>query len=127
MTNGGAHSPTEIGDQGNCPIVRVEPSGALIKVRKGETLMAAAERSGYRWPTVCHGQAICTACSIVLEDNVEAFEPADQVELNGLSLLHGRSFYEGKVVRLACQARVVAPTVVTKRGVRPAPSAEAMP
>jgi ferredoxin, 2Fe-2S len=127
MTNGGAHSPTEIGDQGNCPIVRVEPSGALIKVRKGETLMAAAERSGYRWPTVCHGQAICTACSIVLEDNVEAFEPADQVELNGLSLLHGRSFYEGKVARLACQTRVVAPTVVTKRGVRPAPSAEAMP
>ena len=70
--------------------------------------MAAAERQGYRWPTVCHGQAICTACCIVLEDNVEAFEPASPVELNGLELLRGRSFYEGKIVRLACQARVVA-------------------
>jgi 2Fe-2S ferredoxin len=89
--------------------------------------MAAAERSGYRWPTVCHGQAICTACCIVLEDNVEAFEPPDEVELNGLELLDGRSFYEGKVVRLACQSRVVAPTVVTKRGVRAAPSAESIP
>ena len=45
----------------------------------------------------------------------------------GLELLHGRSFYEGKVVRLACQARVVAPTVVTKRGVRQATSAEIVP
>jgi 2Fe-2S ferredoxin len=96
----------------------------LIEVHKGESLMAAAERQGYRWPTVCHGQAVCTACCIVLEDNSEAFEPASQLELKGLELVDGRSFYEGKVVRLACQARVVAPTVVTKRGVRRASSTE---
>jgi hypothetical protein len=58
------------------------------------------------------------------EDNLEAFEAAEQVELSGLELLHGRSFYEGKTVRLACQARVAASTVVTKRGVRRAASAE---
>ena len=57
-------------------VVRVEPSGALIGVRQGETLMAAAERQGYRWPTICHGQAVCTACCIVLDNNLEAFEPA---------------------------------------------------
>jgi ferredoxin, 2Fe-2S len=87
--------------------------------------MAAAERHGYRWPTICHGQAICTACSIVMDDdNLEAFEPAEPVELGGLQLLRGRSFYEGKVVRLACQARVAASTVVTKRGVRRVASVE---
>ena len=81
--------------------------------------MAAAERQGYRWPTICHGQALCTACCIVLDNNLEAFEPAGPAELQGLELLHGRSYYEGKVVRLACQARVLSATVVTKRGVRP--------
>jgi 2Fe-2S ferredoxin len=84
--------------------------------------MAAAERQGYRWPTVCRGQALCTACCIVLDDNAEAFEPPGPVELKGLQLFAGRSFYHGKVVRLACQARPTADTVVTKRGVRPAAS-----
>ena len=89
--------------------------------------MAAAERQGYRWPTICHGQAMCTACCIVLDDNLEAFEPAEPVELSGLELLRGRSFYEGKAVRLACQARVAATTTVTKRGVRRAASDEKVP
>lgn len=100
-------------------IVRVEPSGVSIEVRPGEALMAAAERQGYRWPTVCHGQAVCTACSIVLDDhNADAFEEPGPVELKGLELLAGRSFYEGKLVRLACQAKPIADTDVTKRGVR---------
>ncbi len=81
--------------------------------------MFAAERQGYRWPTVCHGQALCTACSIVLnEGNCNAFDPPDPTEQSGLALLAGRSFYEGKAVRLACQARPVAETVVIKRGVK---------
>ena len=99
--------------------VRLEPAGVTIGVRRGETLMLAAERQGYRWPTVCHGQALCTACSIILnEENCDAFEPPGAVEQGGLALLKGRSFYEGKAVRLACQARPVADTVVIKRGVK---------
>jgi ferredoxin, 2Fe-2S len=99
--------------------VRVEPAGVTISVRPGETLMKAAERLGYRWPTVCHGQALCTACSIVLDDdNCDAFEAPEPLEQSGLALLTGRSFYQGKPVRLACQARPIAETVVIKRGVR---------
>ncbi len=59
-------------------VVRVEPLGVSIEVARGETLMAAAERQGYRWPTVCHGQALCTVCFI--EDS-DAFEPPGQLEL----------------------------------------------
>jgi ferredoxin, 2Fe-2S len=103
-------------------VVRVEPSGALIEVRPGESLMRAAERQGFRWPTVCHGQAVCTACAIVLDDHVDDFDPPEALELKGLESFAGRSFYEGKVVRLACQARPITDTVVTKRGVRPATS-----
>lgn len=99
--------------------VRVEPAGVTIRVRRGETLMNAAERQGYQWPTVCHGQALCTACSIILnEHNCDAFETPDAIEQRGLALLNGRSFYQGKSVRLACQARPVTETVVIKRGVR---------
>jgi ferredoxin, 2Fe-2S len=99
------------------PTVRVEPLGAEIQVREGERLMAAAERLGYRWPTLCHGQAECTACWIEVED-VEAFEPPAPLEVNGLRLFEGRSFYAGKNIRLACQARPLRNTVVTKRGVK---------
>jgi ferredoxin len=99
-------------------VVRVEPSDVAVEVQRGETLMAAAERQGYRWPTICHGQALCTACFIIVDDDPAAFEPPGPLELNGLSLFEGRSFYEGKTIRLACQARPVKDTVVTKRGVR---------
>lgn len=98
--------------------VRVEPSHAVIEVQAGEPLMRAAERLGYHWPTICHGQAECTACWIEV-DEPEAFEEPSPVECGGLRLFEGRSFYAGKNVRLACQARPLRDTVVTKRGVRP--------
>jgi len=97
--------------------VRVEPLGVDVRVRAGERLMAAAERQGYGWPTLCHGQAACTACWIEVDDP-EAFEPPAPLELKALSLFDGRSFYAGKNIRLACQARPLRDTVVTKRGVR---------
>ncbi len=97
--------------------VRVEPSGIVIAVRNGEPLMRAAERLGYHWPTICHGQAECTACWIEVEEPT-AFEPPTLLERGGLNLFEGRSYYEGKDIRLACQACPLRDTVVTKRGVR---------
>jgi ferredoxin len=100
--------------------VRVVPVGIDIEVREGESLMRAAERTGLRWPTICHGHAECTVCVIVVDDDPGAFAPPSALELEGLKLFAGRSFYAGKAVRLACQARPVADTTVVKRGVRPA-------
>ena len=96
----------------------VKPSGAVIEVRKGEPLMRAAERLGYHWPTICLGQAECTACWIEVDDP-DAFEEPTSLELDGLKLFDGRSFYAGKNIRLACQAHPVSGTAVIKRGVRP--------
>jgi ferredoxin len=98
--------------------VRVEPLGAQLEVLEGETVMQAAERLGYRWHTVCHGQALCTLCAVDVADGPGAFEPPRPRELAGLQLFAGPTFYEGKYMRLACQARPIAHTVVTKRGVR---------
>ena len=99
--------------------VSVQPSNVQIEVRRGEPLMRAAERLGYHWPTICHGQAACTVCWIEVEDT-EAFEPPGPLELKGLDLFEGRSFYADKNIRLACQAHPIGDTSVTKRGVRPA-------
>ncbi len=99
--------------------VLIKPSHVQVDVLRGEPLMRAAERLGYHWPTLCHGQAECTVCWIEVED-ADAFDCPGPLELKGLKLFEGRSFYAGKNIRLACQARPVRDTVVTKRGVRPA-------
>ena len=106
-------------DSQSVATVHIEPSHVQIDVRGGEPLMRAAERLGYYWPTLCHGQAACTVCWIEVDDP-DAFEPPGPPELEGLKLFEGRSFYAGKNIRLACQARPVGDTLVTKRGVRPA-------
>lgn len=98
--------------------VRVLPSDVVIDVAEGEALMTAAERAGYHWPTICHGQAECTACWIEVND-ADAFERPAPLELGALTLFEGRSFYVGMNIRLACQARPLRDTTVTKRGVRP--------
>jgi 2Fe-2S ferredoxin len=100
------------------PTVTVEPSGVAIHVEDGESLMAAAQRAGYRWPTICHGKAECTVCFVVAQDP-NAFTDPEPVELAGLEMFAGRALYEGKVLRLACQACPRRDTKVTKRGVKP--------
>ena len=105
-------------DRAAVATVHIEPANVQLEVCGGESLMRAAERLGYRWPTICHGQAACTVCWIEVDDT-DAFEPPGPLERKGLELFEGRSFYAGKNIRLACQARPVGDTVVTKRGVRP--------
>ena len=86
--------------------VLIKPSHVQVDVLRGEPLMRAAERLGYHWPTLCHGQAECTVCWIEVED-ADAFDRPGPLELKGLKLFEGRSFYAGKNIRLACQARPV--------------------
>ena len=49
------------------PVVRVEPIGVTFRLAEGETLIQAAWRQGYDWPTVCGGRAECTACHVLIE------------------------------------------------------------
>jgi 2Fe-2S ferredoxin len=100
--------------------IRVEPAGIVLDVHEGETVMHAAERLGYRWPTICHGQAQCAACVIVVESGGEHFPPPRDEELAGLELNPSKTLFVGRELRLACQARPSGDAVVTKRGVRPA-------
>lgn len=101
-------------------VVRVEPLGVDIAVRRGVSLMRAAEEQGLHWPTVCGGDAECGACFVVIDrDSATALTPASSKETEALRLIPPRpSQTDDDVVRLACQLRPEASIVVRKRGVR---------
>ena len=100
--------------------VRVEPAGIDLDVADGETVMHAAERLGYRWPTVCHGQAVCTTCFVEVLDGPANLTPPARLERTALASSPVVAVATGEV-RLACQARVTGAVTVRKRGVRVAP------
>lgn len=102
--------------------VRVEPKGLVVEVGQGESLLAAAERGGYQWPTVCHGQADCTTCYVEVLEGADAFGPIEVLERDALERLPERRIHPDRTFRLACQIRPTADAVVRKRGVRADPA-----
>lgn len=100
----------------------MEPSGIEIEVRDGETLMAAAVRAGYRWPTVCGGLAECGACAVrIVGDPPASLDPPSGLEAARLATLPDRKLHPDAEFRLACQLQPGGvDLVVRKKGVRPA-------
>jgi 2Fe-2S ferredoxin len=101
------------------PVVRVEPIGVDIEVQPGETIIEAAWRLGYQWPTVCYGQAECTACLVEIvsgEEHLSLVGPDEQDALDNRILLGGRR--DRSRLRLACRAKPTGAVTVHKRGVR---------
>lgn len=97
------------------PEAHVLPLDVTISVAETETLMAAATRAGYYWPTVCHGDGDCGSCAVVVERGAEHLPPPGPVERN--TLARGLQAREPRA-RLACQLRPSGPIQVRKRGVR---------
>ena len=97
--------------------VRVEPGGAQFDVKRGESVIRAAWRAGYQWPTTCWGQAECGVCAMEVLEGVELLSPAGELEAARLRTLPRR---EGGKRRLACQALLVGHGTLTVRkpGVR---------
>ncbi|MGH3629739.1 MAG: 2Fe-2S iron-sulfur cluster-binding protein [Sciscionella sp.] len=93
------------------------PAGIDIEVADGESLMAAAERQGYRWPTVCGGQGTCQTCFVEVLGGADSCSKIGALEHEGIAAL--RRPTDGGI-RLACQLRILGNGVtVLKRGVRP--------
>lgn len=102
----------------NAARVRVEPAGLVLEVADGETVMAAAQRAGYRWPTICNGMATCRTCALKVLDGLDHLVPAGPAEQTALAELPPSQ--QRLDVRLACQLEVRGSVIVEKRGVRPA-------
>ncbi|HET9770782.1 MAG TPA: AMP-binding protein, partial [Acidimicrobiia bacterium] len=100
--------------------VRVEPGQLLLAAHPGDTVMAAARRAGYRWPTVCGGRATCTTCYVLVRRGADRLTAPEPRERDALAALLRRHADEAPgCVRLACQAVVEGDVTVYKRGVRP--------
>lgn len=95
--------------------VYVTPKDLAFDAKIGESIMAAAVRNGFRWPSVCQGDAVCGACAVTVESGAENLSPMSRHEERKLESLN-RSV--PGVRRLACQARVQGAVTVNKRGVR---------
>jgi 2Fe-2S ferredoxin len=93
--------------------VRVEPDGHDIAVDEDESLIEAAWRQGYNWPTTCFGQARCTACRVEVVSGEEHLTPPTGDEAEALAMIPHR----GRSVRLACRLRATGDVVVSKHGV----------
>lgn len=103
---------------------RVDPQ--LVEAQRVESVMGAAARAGYAWPTTCGGVAECTACVMMLVDgDTTAFAEPGPLETAALASL-GAASSDPTRWRLACQTRVApgagpdARVTVRKVGVRPA-------
>jgi 2Fe-2S ferredoxin len=95
--------------------VRVEPLGMTVVCRPGERLMRAAQRAGFRWPTLCGGDALCGVCYVRVTQSEGELPALSAKEADGLKLVspHLRK----PNVRLACQLPVLQDMTVERIGV----------
>ncbi|QZA06964.1 (2Fe-2S)-binding protein [Mycolicibacter heraklionensis] len=98
--------------------VTVQPSGVRFGAADGQTIMAAAEAAGYRWPTICGGNGECLVCHVEVLAHPDRLAPPSETESRAVRGISGDHGGRGDQVRLACQAAVHGDVVVRKRGVR---------
>jgi ferredoxin, 2Fe-2S len=99
-------------------LLRVRPSGIEFDVEPDESIFSAAERNGYRWPTICGGIGSCTTCFAVVVEGAENSSDISRFECEGLSRIDLPPAVEGEV-RLACQLTISGDVTVVRSGVRP--------
>jgi 2Fe-2S ferredoxin len=100
--------------------IRILPLDVEIEADRDETVMGAAQRSGYYWPTTCGGEGRCTTCACEVIDGAQTLVEMGRAERRSLVYERGEAVL-GTATRLACQARIAGdePVTVRKAGVRP--------
>jgi ferredoxin, 2Fe-2S len=99
-------------DPASARTVVVEPGSITFDVKPGESVIQAAWRAGYRWPTTCWGQADCGTCAMEIIDGGERLSDPEPIEQARLKTLPRRA---GPPRRLACQTRLAHPGTLTVR------------
>jgi ferredoxin, 2Fe-2S len=99
--------------------LRVEPAGIDIDVATDETLIQAAWRAGYDWPTMCYARGTCTACRCEVIEGMHLLTERTEAETALLSELNRRVRRANpRKIRLACQAKANGDVTVRKPGVK---------
>jgi 2Fe-2S ferredoxin len=100
--------------------IRILPLDVEIEAGRDDTVMGAAQRSGYYWPTTCGGEGRCTTCACEVVEGAPALTQMGPAERKALVYERGEAVLR-TATRLACQARVADPggaITVRKPGVR---------
>jgi 2Fe-2S ferredoxin len=101
--------------------ITVVPSGLAFDARPQETIIQAAWRNGYFWPTICKGHGTCKTCVFTVEGGGENLSSIEAWERESLDVIGPTLPRAGVGSRLACQARVSGDIRVRKIGVRKIP------
>ncbi|MDZ7262883.1 MAG: ASKHA domain-containing protein, partial [candidate division KSB1 bacterium] len=78
--------------------VRFEPSGRIVPVLPGTSLLTASERAGFRLPSICGGQGTCGKCKVRILQGTSSFTSLEQESLSSEERQQG--------IHLACQTLV---------------------
>ena len=98
--------------------IDVDPSRVSFDIQADETILEAALRNGYTWPTICGGQGTCKTCVFLTIEGEAHLSPIGSWEATGLRSIEHSLSNNGQGWRLACQAKVSADVRVRKIGVR---------
>ena len=96
--------------------VEILPTGHVIMVPDGDTIMSVALANDWKWPNVCGGEATCGVCLLEVQEGIENASPIARDEAVRLTFIRKA---DKLGARLACQLRVSGPMRVFKRGARP--------
>jgi len=100
--------------------VTVEPKGVTFALAPDQTIFAAADASGVRWPTICGGTGSCGVCIMTVLSGAEDLNEISPWEREILEKSTTNASVQGQL-RLACQTRSSRDVRVFKRGVRRVP------
>lgn len=96
--------------------VTFEPSGNVVWVPVGVTVLEASRKAGVVIPAPCSGRGICGSCAVRV--TAGSLSPIDETEQTGLARAP-------QGVRLACRARVDSPVTIRPVIVQPGTRHEA--
>ena len=96
--------------------VTVKPTGLSFPAELGETVMAAAQRNGMIWPSMCGGVADCGVCFVEVVESDQT-DSASKAEIPAIRRIAARP-KQGGTIRLACQLRVGRDLTLVRVGVR---------
>jgi len=99
--------------------IRILPLDVVVEAERDETVMGAAQRAGYYWPTTCGGEGRCTTCACEVIEGSSLLTEMGRGEQKSLVYERGEGVLRTPTW-LACQARVLGEggVVVRKPGVR---------
>jgi 2Fe-2S ferredoxin len=92
------------------PKVTFQPAGRSAEVRRGTTILDAAEAAGVDLPSNCGGVCACTTCHVWVDAGLASLSAIEEHEDDRLQEAAGL----GPRSRLGCQARVEDEDVVVR-------------